>query len=269
VIRTGGLEIFPRLVAAQHATRFERRAIPSGIPALDDLLGGGPQRGTSTLLMGPAGSGKTTLAMQYALAAARSSEHVAVYLFDELHGLLVDRLRDIGIDLREVIAAGGISLRQVDPTEMSPGEFASIVRNDVEKHGATMVVIDSLNGYLNAMPHEQFLAAQLHELLSYLGHSGVATMMVVSQQGIFGAHMTTPVDASYLADTIVLFRFFEAEGRVRKAVSVTKKRGGSHETAIRELTIDRGGVRVGEALSEFHGVLTGVPQLRAPQAATR
>jgi circadian clock protein KaiC len=265
-IRTGGLLIFPRLVAAEHAIKFQRRCIGSGIAALDDLLGGGPQLGTSTLLIGPAGCGKTTLSMQYAVAAAKRRERVAVYLFDELRGLMVDRLREVGIDLQAAVASGALTLRQVDPTEMSPGEFAAIVRQDVEQGGASMVVVDSLNGYLNAMPHEQFLAAQLHELLSYLGHRGVATMMVVGQQGIVGAHMTTPVDASYLADSIMVFRFFEAEGALRKAISVTKKRGGAHENTIRELTIDGQGVRVGKALSEFHGVLTGVPQLMTPRA---
>ena len=266
VIRTGGLQVFPRLVAAEHATQFQRRHIASGIEALDRLLGGGPQLGTSTLLIGPAGCGKTTLALQYGVAAASRGERVAVYLFDELRGLLVDRLGEVGIDLKEVIASGELTLRQIDPTEMSPGEFASIVRHDVEQGGATVVVVDSLNGYLNAMPHEQFLAAQLHELLSYLGHRGVASMIVVGQQGIVGSYMTTPVDASYLADSIMLFRFFEAEGQVRKAISVTKKRGGGHENTIHELTIDREGVRVGNALSEFHGVLTGVPQLKTLRA---
>jgi len=263
VIRTGGLCIFPRLVAAEHAKAFERRVLPSGIAELDQLLGGGPQTGTSTLLIGPAGSGKTTIAMQYAVAAARRGERVAVYMFDELRGLLLDRLGDIRIDVADVVRSGLMSLRQIDPAEMSPGEFASLVRIDVEQQNASVVIIDSLNGYMNSMPHEQFLGAQLHELLSYLGQRGIATLLVVGQQGIVGGHMTTPVDASYLADSIVLFRFYETMGEVRKAISVTKKRGGAHENTIRELIIDAGGVRVGEALSQFRGVLTGVPVLES------
>jgi circadian clock protein KaiC len=258
-IRTGGIEVFPRLIASHHLTKFERKVLPSRVPQLDQLLGGGPQFGTSTLLIGPAGCGKTTVSMQYALAAATQGTTVAVYMFDELRDLLIDRLADIGIDLREVVASGRMTLTQIDPTQMSPGEFAAQVRRDVEHGDARLVVIDSLNGYLSAMPHEGFLAAQLHELLGYLGNRGVVTFLVVAQHGIVGAHMTVPVDASYLTDSIVLFRYFEAQGQVRKAISVAKKRGGSHENSIRELTIDRNGIRVGEPLVEFQGVLTGVP----------
>ncbi len=258
-IRTGGIVIFPRLIAAHHLTEFDRAPQPSGLPQLDKLLGGGPQFGTSTLLIGPAGSGKTTVAMQYALAAARKGLKVSVYLFDELRELLVDRLGAVGMSLDEVIDSGSMTITQIDPTQKSPGEFAALVRDDVERQDARMVVIDSLNGYLNSMPHEEFLAAQLHELLAYLGNRGVATFMVVAQQGIMGSNMSTPVDASYLTDSIVLFRYFEAQGQVRKAISVAKKRGGSHENTIRELIIDGNGIRVGEPLSEFQGVLTGVP----------
>jgi circadian clock protein KaiC len=258
-IRTGGIEIFPRLVAAHHVTKFERKAQPSGLAELDELLGGGPQFGTSTLLIGPAGSGKTTVALQYGLAAAKQGVNVAVYLFDELEDLLVSRLADVGMDLREMIDSGRMIISQIDPTQKSPGEFAAQVRGDVEERNARLVLIDSLNGYLNAMPHEEFLVAQLHELLAYLGNRGVATFLVVAQHGIMGANMITPVDASYLTDSIVLFRYFEALGQVRKAISVAKKRGGSHENTIRELTIDSQGLRVGEPLSQFQGVLTGVP----------
>jgi circadian clock protein KaiC len=268
-IRTGGLEVFPRLVAARHVTKFERSSQPSGLPQLDQMLGGGPQFGTSTLLIGPAGSGKTTLAMQYALAAAAHGVKVSVYLFDELCELLIDRFGFSGMDLRKVMDAGYMTITQIEPTQMSPGEFAAQVRSDVEQGGTRLVVIDSLTGYLNAMPHEKFLAAQLHELLAYLGNRGVVTFLVVAQQGIMGANMSTPVDASYLADSIVLFRYFEAKGEVRKAISVAKKRGGSHENTIRELTIDGTGIRVGEPLSEFQGVLTGVPSfLRSGVAGT-
>jgi circadian clock protein KaiC len=258
-IRTGGIEVFPRLIAAHHLTKFERKALPSGLPHLDQLLGGGPQFGTSTLLIGPAGSGKTTVAMQYALAAARQGKKVAVYLFDERRNLLVDRLGAIGIDLHEVVATDLMTLTQIDPTQESPGEFAARVRKDVEQGDVRLVVMDSLNGYLNAMPHEAFLAAQLHELLGYLGNRGVVSFLVVAQHGILGANMTTPVDASYLTDSIVLFRYFEAQGQVRKAISVAKKRGGSHENSIRELIIDTTGIRVSEPLAQFQGVLTGVP----------
>ena len=261
-IRTGGLEVFPRLVAAEHEIRFERDPLPSGLAGLDQLLGGGPQAGTSTLLLGPAGSGKTTVAMQYAFAAAERGQKASLYMFDELRGLLVDRLKVVGINLQAALDSGHMLARQIDPTQKSPGEFAAQVRDDVEKHGVKVVVIDSLNGYLNSMPHEEFLAAQLHELLAYLGNRGVATFMLVAQQGILGAQMAAPVDASYLADSIVLFRYFEANGEVRKAISVTKKRGGRHEHTIRELTIDEAGIRVGAALSDFHGVLTGVPIFR-------
>jgi circadian clock protein KaiC len=259
VMRTGGIEVFPRLVAAHHVTEFERKPLASGLRQLDQLLGGGPQFGTSTLLIGPAGCGKTTISIQYALAAAKQGRKVAVYLFDELRDLLIDRFGAIGMDLRDVIDNGCMKITQIDPTQKSPGEFAADVRADVEQGGVTLVVFDSLNGYMNAMPHEEFLAAQLHELLSYLGNRGVASFLVVAQNGIMGANMTTPVDASYLADSIVLFRYFEAQGRVRKAISVAKKRGGSHEDTIRELTIDTRGIRVGEPLTEFQGVLTGVP----------
>ena len=264
-IRTGGLEVFPRLIASEHVIKFERKAMPSGLAALDQLLGGGPQAGTSTLLLGPAGSGKTTVAMQYAVAAAARGERVAMYMFDELRALLIDRLRAVNLDLQAAIDSGHMSLHQIDPTQKSPGEFATTVRNDVEKGDVKMVIIDSLNGYLNSMPHEEFLAAQLHELLAYLGNRGVTTFIVVAQQGIMGPQMMTPVDASYLADSIVLFRYFEAQGEVRKAISVTKKRGGTHENTIRELTVDHRGVQVGHALSDFHGVLTGIPEFRGQQ----
>jgi circadian clock protein KaiC len=258
-IRTGGLEVFPRLTAAHHLTEFEREPMPSGLAELDQLLGGGPQFGTSTLLIGPAGCGKTTVSIQYALAAARQGHKVAIYLFDELRELLIHRFSQGGMDLREQLDRGNMTILQIDPTQKSPGEFAAQVRADVEQGGARVVVIDSLTGYLNAMPHEQFLAAQLHELLGYLGNRGVVTFLVVAQQGIVGSTMTTPVDASYLADSIVLFRYFEARGEMRKAISVAKKRGGPHENTIRELTIDGTGIHVGKPLTEFHGVLSGVP----------
>jgi circadian clock protein KaiC len=258
-IRSGGVEVFPRLIAAEHTANFERVPLSSGLPHLDRLLGGGPQFGTSTLLIGPAGSGKTTVAMQYALAAANQGRKVAVYLFDELRDLLIDRLGAVNIQLRDVMAAGLMTITQIDPAQKSPGEFAALLRSDVEQGGARLVVIDSLSGYLNSMPHEDFVGAHLHELVAYLGRRGVVTFVVVAQQGIIGANMATPVDASYLTDAVVLFRYFEAGGEVRKAISVAKKRGGSHEHTIRELIIDEQGIHVTEPLVKFHGVLTGVP----------
>lgn len=262
LIVTGGLVVFPRLIASEHHKSFERTAVPSGIGALDALLGGGPQRGTSTLLIGPAGSGKTTVSMQYVAAAAARGEKVSVYMFDELRELLIDRFHAVGLDLDKLTAKGTLTLRQIDPTTLSPGEFAGLVQSDVNG-GARMVVIDSLNGYLNAMPHEGFLAAQLHELFAYLGYRGVVTLLVVGQQGIVGTNMQVPIDASYLVDSIIMFRFFEIRGQVRKAVSVMKKRGGSHERTIRELTIDIHGVQVGEALNEFQGILSGIPSVQS------
>ncbi len=259
-ILTGGMHVFPRLIAAEHHSDFERVAIPSGLPTLDALLGGGPQAGTSTLLIGPAGCGKTTVAMQYVAATAARKQRASVFMFDELRGLLVDRMKEVGLDLEPLLASNMLSLRQVDPTELSPGEFAAEVRRHVDEQGTQLLVIDSLNGYLNAMPHEEFLPAQLHELFTYLGQRGVATLWIVGQQGIVGAAMPVPVDASYLADSVILFRYFEASGTVRKAISVTKKRGGTHENTIRELFIDGSGVRVGRPLLEFRGILTGIPE---------
>jgi circadian clock protein KaiC len=252
--------VFPRLVAAEHGTPYERHPLKSGLPALDDLLGGGPQPGTSTLLMGPAGVGKTTLAMRYAVSAAARGDHATVFSFDESLGTLVTRLKELGIDVASVTGSGHLDLQQVDPASMSPGEFAHKVCMAVEHDAARVIVIDSLNGYLNAMPSEKQLTAQLHELLSYLSNRGVATFVLLGQQGLVGPNVVAPIDASYLADTIMLLRYFEAGGRVRKAISVTKKRGGGHETTIRELTIDRDGILVGAPLSAFRGVLAGSPE---------
>jgi circadian clock protein KaiC len=259
-IRRGGLEVFPRLIAAEHHRTFDREPVSSGVPALDALLGGGPQWGTSTLLLGPAGVGKTTTAMLYALAAVRRGERASVYLFDEAVGVLRERLGAIGLDVDAALGSGRLRLTQVDPAELSPGEFAHRIRRDVEQDGHRVVVIDSLNGYLNAMPEDRFLTSQLHELLAFLANRGVLSLLIVGQQGIVGPNIQAPIDASYLADSVVLFRFFEADGRVRKAISAAKKRGGSHENLIRELTIDARGVHVGEPLKGFRGVLTGHPE---------
>ena len=258
-IQRGGINVFPRLVAAEHRAPFERSQIKSGVVALDALLGGGPDRGTSTLLIGPAGSGKSTIALQYAVAAAERGDHVAVFAFDESRATIELRTRSLGIRLPEAVESGRVGIRQLDPAEVSPGEFAWMVRQAVEQDGARVVVIDSLNGYMNAMPQEQFLVLQLHELLGYLGLCGVTTLMVVAQHGLMGSTMNTPVDTSYLADSVVLLRYFEAEGRVRKAISVVKKRSGPHEESIRELRFGADGISLSDPLSQFRGVLAGVP----------
>ncbi|HTH49626.1 MAG TPA: ATPase domain-containing protein [Candidatus Limnocylindria bacterium] len=259
VIADDGLRVFPRLVAAEHRAEIASGLVPSGIEPLDALLGGGPNRGTSTLLLGPAGSGKSTTAIQYAAAAAGRGEHAAVFTFDESFGTLLTRSRGIGLHFKEGRHPGEIHIRQVDPSELSPGEFVHLVRESVETDKATVVVIDSLNGYLNAMPDERFLTAQLHELLAYLGERGVCTILVVAQHGLVGSHMDAPVDTSYLADSVVLFRFFEDGGRVKRAISVIKKRSGPHENTIREFQTSSKGIAVGKPLLDFHGVLTGVP----------
>ncbi|HTJ44467.1 MAG TPA: ATPase domain-containing protein [Kofleriaceae bacterium] len=254
-----GVIVFPRLVAAEHHTDFVREMVSSDIGEVDVLLGGGLQRGTGTLLLGPAGSGKSALASQYACASAARGECAAIFTFDEGTGTLFERARGLGMPVAEHVEAGRIIVQQIDPAEMTPGEFAALVRRAVDVGGAKLVVIDSLNGYLNAMPEENFLIAQLHELLTYLRQQGIVLIMVVAQHGLLGS-MVSPIDVSYLADNIVLFRFFESEGRVRKAISVVKKRAGKHEDTIRELSLSAAGIRVGEPLAAFRGVLTGVPQ---------
>ena len=261
VIKTGGLDVFPRLVAAEHHATFHQEVVPSGVPALDALLGGGPPRGSSLLMMGPAGCGKSAIAAQYARAAAGRGERVAVFAFDENLGMFLARAHSLGMDLQEHLASKLLSVQQVDPAELSPGEFAHAVRAAVERDGARVVVIDSLNGYLNAMPEEQLLALQIHELLAYLGQRGVLTLLTVAQHGLVGPESTAPVDLSYIADSVLLFRYFESFGRVRKAISVVKKRAGPHEQTIRELSLGAAGIHVGPALVDFQGVLSGQPQL--------
>jgi circadian clock protein KaiC len=258
VIATGGLEVFPRLVAAQSRQEQEHGAASTGIARLDALLGGGLDRGTSTLFMGPAGAGKSAIATSIAVTAAARGEHVAIYLFDEGLDTFRRRAAGLGCDVAPHLASGRIALTQVDPAEMSPGEFADRVRHAVEQDHANVVVIDSLNGYLNAMPEERYLVAQLHELFMFLRQHGVLAISVVAQHGMVG-QMQTPVDLSYLADNVLLLRFFEARGAVRQAISALKKRSGPHEKTIRELRLESSGIDLGEALEEFHGVLTGVP----------
>jgi circadian clock protein KaiC len=258
-IRGGGLVAFPRLVASEHSEPFTVDRIKSGVAALDALLGGGPDRGTSTLLMGPAGSGKSTIAIQYAVAAAARGEHAAIFAFDESPVTLEARARALGFKFELGTGPGRVMVQPVDPAEMSPGEFVAHVRESVEKRHARVVVIDSLNGYANAMPEEQFLTAQLHELLTYLGRQGVVTLMIVAQHGLLGTDMRSPVDTSYLADSVVLLRYFEYAGQVKKAISVVKKRSGRHEESIREMRFDQNGIHLSEPLMQFRGILTGTP----------
>lgn len=258
-IRTGGLEIYPRLVAAEHHRAFDGTVVSSGHAGLDTMLGGGLERGTSALLLGAAGVGKSTVALSYAIAAANRGEHAVFYAFDEGQGTIVARAAAMGLALPSALDAGRIRIQQVDPAELSPGEFAHLVRTAVEADGARVVVIDSLNGYLSAMPDERFLILQMHELLSYLNQLGVLTILVLAQHGLMGP-MQTPVDISYLSDAVLMLRYFEFEGTVRRAVSVVKKRSGGHEQSIREFRLSTQGVTIGPPLKDFSGVFTGTPQ---------
>lgn len=258
-IYKGGITVFPRLVAAEHFVPFKKGLIASGVDNLDRLMGGGVERGTSTLLIGPPGSGKSTIAIQYAVAAAQRGDHAAIFMFDETKAALLTRCEGVGMKVKLGAGAGELTLRQVDPAEVSPGEFVALVRRSVEHDQARVVVIDSLNGYLNSMPRDHYLTAQLHELLSYLNNRGIATFMVVAQSGVMSSGMTSPVDASYLADNVVLLRYFEHAGALKKAISIMKKRTGNHESSIRELWMDRNGIHLGEPLMQLRGILTGVP----------
>ena len=262
VIQTGGLSVFPRLVAAEHIRRFNKIPRSSGNAELDALVGEGLHTGTSNLLIGPAGSGKSTIASMFAHAAATRGEHVLYYAFDENSATLMQRARELGIDFAPLIEAGRLKVEQIDPANIAPGELAHNILVSVEEHKTQVVVLDSLNGYVTAMPDEDFLTLHLHELLTYLGQQGVMTVMLMAQHGLVGSQMSTPVDVSYLADTVILLRFFEALGSVKKAISVIKKRSGSHETAIRELLMTENGVVVGQPLREFEGVLSGIPKFK-------
>ena len=259
VIRRGGLTVFPRLVAAEHHRSFAKVLQSSGNARLDSLVGGGLHTGTSNLLMGPAGSGKSTIAILFAYAAAQRGDRVSYFAFDESVHILRNRAQEMGIDLAPHIDAGRIDLLQIDPAQIPPGELAANIMRAVEREGTKVLVLDSLNGYVNSMPSDDFLYLHLHELLTYLNQQGVLTLMVLAQHGLVGA-MGAPVDVSYLADTVVLTRFFEARGSVRKAISVIKKRSGAHETTLRELTLTPSGIVLGEPLNDFEGVLTGVPR---------
>jgi circadian clock protein KaiC len=259
IIRRGGLEVFRRMVQEKSDHRRPNSRLSSGIADFDALLGGGLDLGTSTLITGATGTGKSTLAVQFALAAAQRGERAALFLFDESVWTLLARCDGLQLPVREHVAAGRIVLHPVDPAELSPGEFAHAVVQAAQQESTSIVAIDSLNGYLNAMPEERFLTIQLHELLSCLGRFGVATLLVGVQPELIGSPTGTPGDASYLADTIILLRYFESAGEVRQAISVVKKRAGEHERTIREYRIERGGMRVGSPLREFRGVLTGIP----------
>lgn len=265
VIRKGGLVVFPRLVAAEHRRPITPAKLSSDVAELDALLGGGLEEGTSTLIVGAAGTGKSSLAAQFAAAAAARGRGAALFLFDESPRTLLSRCDELQIDLRRHVDGGAISLQQVDPAELTPGELVHAIRGAVEERGAKVVVIDSLNGYLNAMPEERFLTIQIHELLMYLGQQGVATILIGAHRGLIGSQMSVPVDASYLADAVILLRYFEIRGEVRQALSVVKKRGGHHERTIREFRLDKG-IHVGETLREFRGILTGVPVYEGPNA---
>ena len=257
-IETGGLRVFPRIIASDHRVDFSPHAVSSGNHELDDLLGGGLDRGTTTLIMGPAGTGKSTLAIQYAAQMAHQGESSILFAFDEIRGIVLARATAVGLDIARHVETGCIDVQQVDPAELSPGEFGMRIRRAVED-GCKLVIIDSLNGYLNAMPGDKYLINQLHEMSSFLNQKGVVTILILAQFGLVG-QAEAPLNLSYLADTVVSVRFFEAAGAVRQALSVIKKRSGRHEKTIREYQlVSDGGLRIGAPLKQFQGVLTGTP----------
>jgi circadian clock protein KaiC len=271
IIETGGLVLYPRLVAAEHHRSFPNENVSSGVEGIDALLGGGLARGTSSLFMGPPGCGKSTLALHFALAAAARGEHTAIYSFDESLGTMHARAEGLKMGLTKLVDDKLIATTQIDPAELSPGQLNSLVRHAVEEENARLILIDSLNGYLQSMSDERALSLQLHELLTYLNQQGVVTILILAQHGLIG-YMQTPVDVTYLADTVVTLRYFEAQGAVHKALSVVKKRTGRHEGTIRELRIADTGVTVGAPLENFRGVLSGTPELlkmKPPAAARR
>lgn len=266
VIVRGGLRVFPRLISGEHRhNRIPTEILPSGIAELDSLFNGGVQRGTSTLITGPAGSGKSTLCAQFAVTAARRGERSAIYIFDETEHSFCERSCGLGMNLDPYIANKTLHLEQVDPAELSPGEFIDRIRHGVEDRQWRLVVIDSLNGLMNSMNEERALTVQLHEVLSYLSQIGVASFLVLAQHGLLGTSMTSPTDVSYLADNVLLLRYFEAAGEVRQALSVMKRRSGPHERSIRQLLIHQGRISIGEPLSNFTGVLTGTPEFTGGQ----
>lgn len=260
-IETGGVVVYPRLVANEHDTPVAVGVSSSGCPDLDQLMGGGVDLGASLLVTGPSGIGKSTLCMQFLNERARQGGRAAVYLFDETRRAFLARADALEMPTRQLIEQGQVSLRQIDPAEFSPGEFAHLIRRKVEEDGADMIVIDSLNGYLTAMPDEKHLAMHMHELLSYLSNRGVATLLTLNQQGIVG-ESATPLDVTYLADAAILMRYFESDARIRRALSVVKRRMGSHQASIHEMFIASPGVRLGQQLTGYRGVLSGLPEAR-------
>jgi circadian clock protein KaiC len=258
-IQTGGIEVYPRLIPAQHVEQHAEENVPSDVVQLDALLGGGVDRGSSMLIMGAAGVGKSTLATQYAVAGARRGEKAVVFIFDETAWTYRARAEKLGFPIAGFLADGTVTLRQIDTAEVSAGQFTNMVLQAVDG-GARTVIIDSLTGYLNTMPEERFLVAYLHELLTTLSQRNVLTIVTVAQHGLLGQHVAAPFDVSYLSDTVLLIRYFEAFGEIRRAISVVKKRNGPHEIAVREMRIDKGGVTIGEPIRNFQGVLSGVPQ---------
>lgn len=265
IIRSGGILVFPRLIAGEYENEHEdKSSVTSGIAELDQLTGGGLGRGTSSLFIGPAGCGKTTLALRWLATAAERGESSAAFIFEETVGTLLGRASGLGMDLIPYVRSGRIHIEHLDPAEVSPGEFVNMVREYVEREQVRAVLIDSLNGFLQAMPGEQFLALHLHELLTYLNNCGVLTLLILAQMGLVGSAMQTPIDVSYLADNILIFRYFENQGEVRKAISMMKKRSGAHERSIRELRLHSNGIQVGAPLIDFQGILSGSPTALAP-----
>jgi circadian clock protein KaiC len=264
IIATGGLRIFPRMIAAEHRAHFRHEPVSSGIKELDALCGGGLDRGTTTLILGPVGTGKSTLALQYAARMADQGDRCMIFTFDETRSVMLSRAKALGFELEKAIESGAMTVQQVDPAELTPGEFAVRILDGV-KAGCKLVAIDSLNGYLNAMPGEKYLNNQLHELCSYLNQHGIVTILILAQHGLATA-AEAPVDLSYLSDTVVSLRYFEAYGEVKQAITVIKKRSGGHEKTIREFKLVSGkGIVIGEPLKQFQGVLTGVPIFRGSE----
>lgn len=260
VIETGGVRVFPRLVSSEHRRNFKRDQLTSGIRELDALLGGGIERGSSVLVLGPAGAGKSVMTLIFAASAVKRGERVAVFIFDEELGLLVDRSKGVGIDLAALQRSGQLMLTQIDAAELTPGEFSSRVRDSIETFGAQTIVIDSLTGYQAAMPEERALILHMHELLQFCNRSGATTFLTVAQHGLM-SDMRSPIDLTYLADTVILLRYFEARGEVRRAISIVKKRTSAHENTIREYGLHSEGIWLGAPLTKFHGVLRGVPEI--------
>jgi circadian clock protein KaiC len=262
IIDKGGLQVFPRLIAADHHKTFDEEFVSSGIVELDQMLGGGLERGTNALFLGAAGVGKSSLALTYALAAADRGQHAVIYAFDEGRGTLQARAKALGFNLQKHLQSGTIRLQQIDPAELSPGEFTANVQKSVESDAARVIVIDSLNGYMNAMPDERFLILQMHELLTYLGQRGVTTILVLAQHGLVGP-LEAPLDLSYLSDSVVMLRYFEVQGTVRRAISVVKKRSGKHEHSVREFSLSDKGIWLGPPTTGFIDVLAGSPHFTA------